>query len=393
MFMVKLCGVVSPRRKKDKLGHDKIVAPNIFSLVDSIVKNTPRGKVNIGIQDVSDTDWEEVNRDWYSRFMGVSESTIHFPNFLRVYWNSLRGMLTARGFNIVPLERAEDYVRTNEIRANLFPLSNGDISSLDELPLSHVSGEDSLTGHLHFAKSFYELKRIEEIDRADLLLRRIGELGVDVAIVGKELSNHWMANLEKVRQGGVVFDTYSGERLWCGEIQFLDSLPVNGAISNRRDKLERTLTLLRGERLTERNPHLIGSWSIDPLKGYFEMFFDGDSGQVDRILSGEQSGQVSGTIEDCLGGAVFTGNIGGGKIILHKDYGPKFFEGKGGAVKDTICYEGSVKISPNLFESSGSFRSMHKGGRFFITSDPNIGLVKLGLKYDENNKPSEPEYE
>jgi len=394
--MVGLCGVVSPSVDKDELGGIKIVNSNPSRLVHSDIFQKFRVGARIGIPDLSEDEWYKVSGEWYEKLEGCEQQTIHYHEFLRAHWSSLRGMLLARGLVPVPLERAEDYDRHTQLQADLFIYFNGDIYPFGDSFSAYLPSplkEEDLVYQLNVAKSFYDMRKIEVIDRAETLLQRIGELGVDVAIVGRDLSNYWMANPNLARQKGIVFDKYFGESLRGKEIEFLDSLPVDSFISNRRSKLERTLTLLRGERLTERNPHLVGSWSVDPLKGYFGMFFNGDSGQVRRILSGEQSPNISGTIEDCLGSAVFEGRIIDGRFLFSKSYNSGFFGGGGGPIRDYIHHSGSVKISPGLFESSGSFRSAHKGGRFFITSDPNIGLVKLGLKYDENNKPSQPEYE
>ncbi|MFA6461202.1 MAG: hypothetical protein WCV90_02960 [Candidatus Woesearchaeota archaeon] len=204
----------------------------------------------------------------------------------------------------------------------------------------HDSREEAIYNGIRTHKLMTFARYIHEIERDEMLLRKLREDPPEIAIVGLGHSNHWMLhNLLPVDS----YQTYEmdGE----GGVFFNPDPLLNPALEMERTCLERAASLLSKGKFSDKRPDYVGIWDrFHPSKGYFEMFVEEKEGSTFR-----------GSINDLLGSATFEGTIGDKEMNFVKRY-TCYTEN---ANDKPITYQGDVlgKEIFGEFQMSGGNRS------------------------------------
>jgi len=204
----------------------------------------------------------------------------------------------------------------------------------------HDSREEAVYHEIRSHKLMTFARYIHEIERDEMLLRKLKEEPPEVAIVGLGHSNHWIIN------NLLPVDSYQTfEMDEEGRVFFNPNPTLDNALEMERTCLKRAARLFKKGNFSEHKPDYVGTWDrIHPLQGYFELF-------VER----REGNNVTGRIEDLLGNANFKGCFG----EEHLDFVKTYQQGTEKAAKNPITYQGGISGEHFL----GEFR-MSSGSRY-----------------------------
>lgn len=114
-------------------------------------------------------------------------------------------------------------------------------------------------------------------------------------------------------------------------------------------KAEREYRALKTNRITDGNPHFIGTWNLPfEYRGLFEVY----------VTEAGKDGNISGLIEDTAGSAKFSGRIQDGIMIT---FVKTYTNPLPWAIKSEINYKGSINLDGEFL---GEYEGEGGGGRF-----------------------------
>lgn len=333
--MVKLLGIIHGVYGKNIFGgrvedYNLGLDPVFLTEMENLPENA-----RIGIEGFNEADWKELG-DYTGEACLKNGFGMHALSFGGLDgWNPIINLLRSQGREIIFLENKQVYKKY--IDALIKQLKWREKEIYQE---SKESNFDYNVKHSkHFSK-LYKLeilaRKIHEIDRDTAMLKAIKDLGIDVALVGKGHSDYWFAKREFVETvHGVKFDSYSSNEMMPdfvpGATRFLpfeiNAVPNPQLLFDYTGLLRAYYAVMKGK-ITDKKPAYIGAWDlIEPAKGLFELFIEKN-----------ENGNVSGTIEDCLGTATFKGELSNDKFNFVKTYSTY---GHGAYLKG-ITYEGKI---------------------------------------------------
>ncbi len=188
---------------------------------------------------------------------------------------------------------------------------------------SENSRRNSVLRNIRLHKLEISTRYTHEIERDNLLLRKLKEDPPEIAIVGLGHSDYWVAKNLLAVEKYQTFDLDSEGRLF-----FNPNPQKNEVALAEREGLERTVRLFKEGSLSERKPDYVGTWNPgDPSRGYFELFIEEKKGD-----------KIKGKIEDLLGLANFEGTLRPGRINFVKSY----YQSVNEASKRHITYNGRI---------------------------------------------------
>jgi len=223
-------------------------------------------------------------------------------------------------------------------------------------------------------------REVHEIGRDSAILNAIKLQGVDAAVVGLAHSDFWIANPPVLQRYGINFETYSTEDFESEmgdnfNQRFTADARPNPTMVFERESLERALRLIRqGRIVTGKVPDFVGTWNLNnPHEGYFELF-----------ISRNNNGNVSGTIEDCLGTGDFNGVMADTEFRFLKNYRPD------ACIKKVDKYDLHYQGKRRGIEVFGEFSIGGGGGDFFYmiqsSQEKPVELAFLGFDAIRDDK-------
>ena len=346
----------------------------------------PKG-TRIGLEWMSDSDWEEVRSNINSLPFNPPEprfsdqepaSRPRYESGSKNYWGELKKISNALGLETVFLEDKQIWFKYNEA---MMRLAEGEARRRNLLVVERgESPKHYDRKRIGFNEERYRediaSRRIHEIERDNQLLKAIQSSKVDVVIAGCGHTDYWMVNSSVIQKNlGVEFQSYSAEtpagRLQPGNTltKFEKNIRPNLGRAFTRTSLERAIRLSENGRLSDKNPNFVGTWDIhNPLGGYFEMFVN------------KEGSSIHGEIIDCLGDAEFRGQLVDDELRFVKVYAPdKCSEG---ASLDEISYKGIMRGRSVL----GYFIISGFGSPFYATSRPIKATIDLGMSWGSSAK-------
>ncbi|MBS3078808.1 hypothetical protein J4218_01680 [Candidatus Pacearchaeota archaeon] len=241
-----------------------------------------------------------------------------YPSEHNKYWDALKSVCGKFRFPYECLEDTRLWYKYNQLMVNFTRLNE----VIHERVLFQEEGESDFHYNVKLAKcnelrhrSQLKVKQVHELDRDKRLLERIAEAKVDIAIVGDGHAAVWYAEKDRVkREFGIDLESYSTELMtptgYPGQyvMEFTQNATPNDQTVFYNNILLRSLRLVSGERLIYgRKPDFVGTWrNVMPSEGYFEVFSNGNG--------------FSGEISDCIGDAVFEGEVNDQGVRFIKKY-------------------------------------------------------------------------
>ena len=288
-----------------------------------------------------------------------------YSEYARWYWKEIIDVCKHKKYNLLFLEDKNIFFRCHEAiiefqkqeaRLKQERESNRDNPSLEKTLL-----EQETRYHLYL-----QARKIHELERDDSLLKKIAP--VDVAIVGKAHSDHWL-QYKKVECEQYSTDTV--HNLGPGEFRtvFTEKAVPNPRTAYGRISLERSLRLMETGRISGQTGDYVGTWNIvNPWQGYFELF-----------VQQQSKGKFSGTIEDCIGRATFEGWFRPNGIDFVKQYQECIED----AIKGPIYYYAE---SSEKEEFAGRFSTGIGGMPFYMVKSAQEKPGNLVLQWQELNR-------
>jgi hypothetical protein len=240
-----------------------------------------------------------------------------YPPENEEYWSALRSVCKKFRFPYECLEEPGLWYEYNQRMANLARLDE----IIHERVLFQREGESDFHYNVKIVKcnelrnrSKLKVRKIHEQDRDKRLLERIAETKVDIAICGDGHAAQWFSERDRIeREFGIDFETYSTDLMVPVGIHRIPHMEfTQNAVPNDQGVFDnhclvRSLRLQNEGRITDRSPDYIGTWrDVMPSEGYFEVFLN--------------NGSFSGEISDCIGDAVFEGEINEREVKFVKTY-------------------------------------------------------------------------
>ena len=294
------------------------------------------GGTKIGVEWFPEELWDESNAHFQTLANREGlDGKVYYPNKGYGYWDFFINRGLKFGHEIVFLEDISCSKRHNEAVVRM--------TSLAQRKVSPRRGESDLAYHLRVCRRNHNVHKAEvarrvihELERPHAFLKAIREQNIDVAVVSIGIGDAWMKNPEDVKKDfGVSFDKYSTDAIdiasgeGCNQPYFIREAIPNPKIAYESESLTRMLRVLQEGRVTDASPDFVGTWDVaNPARGYFEMF-----------IAEERRDAVRGRIEDCLGGADFTGKKKLDSIRFFKKY--SLFDSVTDAISQPIIYEGT----------------------------------------------------
>jgi hypothetical protein len=268
----------------------------------------------IGVEWFNKQDWQEVVDDREQRaFKAETKEISHYDSASNHFWWMLMLGLRTLSLKAVPLEDKEVWKRYNQ--ACVDEMKQGEEELFCDEGQSEVSYHARLCRHNERnTRCALLAKKIHWIERDNALLRAIKEKQVKAAIVGLGHSDFWVANREAIeKEHGIVFDRYATMKVRDVNDPTTtfepDAVPDPHRVYDRIC-FERSLHMMEQGRITDATPDYVGIRDYCfPSKRYFEMF-----------VRKRKGNKISGTIEDCLGSATFTGTENARGIEFVKTY-------------------------------------------------------------------------
>jgi hypothetical protein len=286
------------------------------------------------------------------------------PPTQRFYWQRLRAICREAEHKIIYLEdfsTYKEYVR-----------KENEIINLTKKIKKKTPNEEKqkLLGSIY--KLQVEAEYIHQVKRETAILNLIQKHQPTVVILGRGHTDYLMFNSSsRLDPKGIKVNSYQVETpdSPSGTLYFFDEdirrgvstkLNKNPTLESRHDAnwerffLERRLKAVTEGRVTNGTPNFIGTWNTYiPAQGLFEIYV-------------EDANQFSGKIEDCLGTAVFRGNVDENQISFLKIYLPS--DSLKEAFRGAIAYQGNRigDFYKGEFEHVYSEDRRKKGGEFIL---------------------------
>ncbi|MBI5880729.1 hypothetical protein HZB90_01215 [archaeon] len=339
-------------------------APEMFTDIMGLEKGA-----RIGVEWHEEEAFLELNRDFQQLAIkaGLGDGAGYHKNDIR-FWQHITEALRSRSFEVVPLEDKTTWLRYN--RAALA------VEKAKRNKPQVCEDQSDIIYHAEMCRyneRCYRMglltEKVHAIEREDALLRAIKEKQVRAAIVGLGHSDFWIANREAIeKEHRITFDSYATMKVRDVTDRFTtferDSAPEPRVVNDRMG-LERSLHLIEEGRLTNATPDYVGTWEFyTPSKGYFEMFVAERNGE-----------RITGTIEDCLGSATFTGTINKEGIEFVKEYDPQ--RCASGASSKPIRYKAARQ--GNEFFGHWFYGGM--GSPFYLVKKPKAKPVTMATRW------------
>ncbi len=271
-------------------------------------------RTKIGLETFSDNDFQTVRNHLWSLAPDG-----RYPLEHQQYWKVMFHVCERFEFPFECLEDKELWYKYNEAAVKVARLNE----TIHEKVLFMEEGESDFHYSVKLArcnearnKSQLKVRKIHELKRDRRLLERIAETGVEVVVCGDGHASPWYAERDRIKQEfGIDFESYSTDLMvpldshGNYEMQFTQNASVNKQLVVYNEGLLRSLRLLKSGRLTDgKKPDFVGTWrDVMPSEGYFELFLGNN-----EIFSGN--------ILDCLGDAVFDGEINNKEVRFVKKY-------------------------------------------------------------------------
>lgn len=375
--MVRLFGCVHGLEQFSSWGNyrKKTLQPQ-EDLIEEI-HGLPSG-TRVGIECLVRDDWEVIREN----LNGLHEDAgLTVPVTMQYdfdYWEKIYYHCGLSGHEIVLLEDPANMLKHNQAMIEWAKVEEKYKS------LFHERGESDreyfeklLKLNQERIKSVLLRRKVHEIERDNLFLETIKSEELEAVFCGTFHTDYWAANQH------LDVEQYSKEEITSFPnggffIKFFPEAEPNPQVAYDRESLERSLRLLEtGRVVADRTPDYIGTWSrAEPSEGYFEMF----------IESQDELGNISGTIEDCLGTAEFKGKRTSGEFTFVKEY----VDFKEGAVKDPMHYE-ALNYQNSRDSFCGQYIAFRQGqrvdgGGFCMIKAPQMDPIELGLVYYDLNQ-------
>ncbi|MBI2105909.1 hypothetical protein HYT56_03670 [Candidatus Woesearchaeota archaeon] len=340
------------------------------------------GGSKIGLEYLSERDELEVRADLtkLSKEKHLKRAKI-YPEASFRYWDFLTGFCIQNGHEVVFIEDKEICLKQNEVSIE-GQAKNRKNKKFSEKTLELKAGLNSdekvfmqvvrANDENYYANLLS--RKINEIERADAMLRKIKSKELDAVVVASSYSDLWISNAEKIKEEhGICFDPYCAERTEEEtRIRFVRDAQPEQCVSSRRESMERALRFMEeGRIIRNRKPDYVGSWELvdSPSEGYFEMFINEKNGE-----------NIKGNIEDCLGSATFTGRINDKEIGFAKRYSRNSSED---AVKGVIPYKGR--------KTKGGFHGFYMlpngiGRPFYLTKSEKVNPLEISRQWFSSTK-------
>ncbi|KKT66052.1 MAG: hypothetical protein UW61_C0032G0003 [Candidatus Curtissbacteria bacterium GW2011_GWC1_44_33] len=275
----------------------------------------------------------KFNRPFY-----VGETLALIPRPQRKYWQEIIQTCKTAKLDIVYLEDFPAFLEISRRR-------------LQTAEILHEAQEAGPERKLELNRSLYRLDVETDylylFQRERTFLEKIQAAQPQIVIMGKGHTDFLITNRQEFSSRGITVACYQRETLSrppsfiCdldkhvyGEI--LEDSSPDPQILIERNCLERKMRAVTEGRVTNGSPDFIGTWDVEiPARGLFEVYLD------------------SGTIEDCLGTAMFVGEITPEKVDFTKGYLPD--ESSEAAYHDVINYYGGPVV--------GGYEGVYKVGR------------------------------
>lgn len=278
----------------------------------------------------------------------------------RFYWQCLRNVCESAGHKIVYLENFptyDEYLRKAiELDAVVRKLmqDSPEAEKRNLLPLAY--------------KLQVEVGYTFIVKRESAILETIKTNKPSVVILGKNHTDYLTQNLQELASRNIIIKKYQTEsidpiddlsdlhpRVRAAVAQLDETVTPNPNVLIKRTCLERNYKAVTEGRVTEGTPNFIGTWDTSiPARGLFEIYCQRDGNTF------------MGTIEDCLGSAIFNGSLDENQVSFTKFYDP--FCSSDEAFKNAISYHGT-RIG-NTYK--GEFEFVHSeskrspGGEFTL---------------------------
>lgn len=314
--MVKLYGVIHGMWVQEWFGdkRDVPLSPGGDLLNDLVI--LPKGS-RIGLEWFSDKD-DKLLKEHVRRLLMDADPDIHIGYPKTYYWKNIENACVAAGHEVIFLEELEQWKRYNEATleyAKCLAAFREIIAEKGETEEQYEVKRLTLLENRYRAEIVQ--RRIHETERDQALLTSINRNGLNAAVVGIAHGDLWMSQREQIeKEFGIKFEDYTTETRdseirYGNKIIFLRNAVPNPELVFEKESLERTIRFLHDGRITDRTPDYVGIWDLaEPMKGYFELF----------IEERGENGAVSGTIEDCLGSAKFSGVQNSSEFNFDKRY-------------------------------------------------------------------------
>jgi hypothetical protein len=312
-------------------------------LISELLKLPPGTKVGI-----------EYTPKFDRHFILNNEVKGFVPPAQRYYWQRIREICKEAGHKIIYLEdfpTYQEYAFKNLELINLMARFEQETSEEEKQKLSNS-----------IYKLQVEKEYIHQVKRENAILALIQKHQPTVVILGRGHTDYLMFDqFNRLNSKGIKVDNYKIEDtngLEYYEFEhlkwpILTKLNENPPLETRRDfdlkrtLLERRLKAVTEGRITCGTPNFIGTWdNYIPARGLFELY-----------IEKELPDRITGKIEDCLGTALFNGQINENQISFSKVYLPS--DSSEEAYEGIIFYSGS--LSGNSYK--GDFEFVFPDGR------------------------------
>lgn len=277
-----------------------------------------------------------------------------------VYWQSIVNQCVANGLQPVFLDDTE-FIRASTRKreqARKLDRKSGQLYRKSKAIYGDKIPEHTRAKGIGLIREAYRLEQeawyINTIARESPILRKIAETKPYVVVMGAGHTDFFMANPEEIAKFGFKFESYAREAFEEGLsamalLAYSDgplsmspprliqnAEPDRVSIASRNQIIRRYNAAVLGRIIPDGKPDFIGTWDLDiPARGLFEMYLAKDETKANGIR------EISGTIEDVIGTAAFTGTIASNTFNFKKDYDS--IARQSGGIDGTLNYSAQLE--------------------------------------------------